>query len=468
MTTWRARGGFGRTAVAALASAGAVFASLGSPLAGPAESQEAAYIDSGQAHANAKVIDVRPATGALALAIGIGQAVAETSGSLAQAKAQTFNLGLIGSTLTDEPCDGSDPPLQPEQLPQPTQLDNRSGPASAETAEAPLAGTRLGAGIERATADLVPSSRAVVLGVGIDLDPLIRIAGGEATAEAEVLRELGREARSTVTIDLSIGGIVELNGLRWFARHRTGTDAGAEAGFEIGALRLLGLPLPASAIEPAAERINNALKSLGVRIEIPRVERITDPVDLVRVTPLRIFLDESPVGSAVVRPVLEATQSFRYQLNNALVELHCRVADVLLAGDIGLGIAAGTGSLAIDLGGAEARSTAIVYEDPFGSDERPLVVLPPPLPDVLPVLPQVTVPRATQGAPAPQAAPVAAPPVAPVVYRSHCESTHPEQPWSCSRGSAGLVGGLGIIATAGVALADLRRRRRSVPAGTAS
>ncbi len=310
-----------------------------------------------------------------------------------------------------------------------------------------------------------PASRAVSTTGDLDLAPLLSLAGGRSIAEAEVFDTTGREARSTVDISFDLAGVLRITGMRWNAHHRTGDAPDAGGSFAMEALEVLGVPVPTESLAGAAQAVNDALASLGLRIELPQVLRLTEPVDLVRVTPLRIVIDDSPAGAAAVRPLLGLTRDIRSDLFEAIVGVYCPSGNTLLAGEIVLGVASGTGALSIDLGGVEAISEDLVVEDPFGVGGT---VVPAPVTGVVPL------PGAAAG---PISPPALGAPLAPVATGgtsaptptgdARCETSHPIGSPGCSRGAAGIVGLVGALATAGVGVLDLRRRRK-VAAAVAS
>lgn len=475
--------GFGRTALTAAAAVAALFAATATTAstagatdaeqaapARPAARSQAPAIDQGRSSARAAVLTVAPSTGSLQFALGSGEVIAETAGGLAQAQSSAADLGLIGSSLTAENCEGDAGALTPEQLPQVLVVDNRAGPASEEGTEAPVLIPGTSGGHKEVSATATPSSRASVTAIDADLPGVLTVDGGQAVAEAEVFPGAGREARSSVSLDIDLFGAVQLRGVHWSARHRTGGQDGAEGAFSIDALEVLGVPIPVESVEQATAAIDQALAALGLQIEMPQVVRIQEgPVDVVRVTPLRVRLADSPVGQLVVRPALQATQELRSQLFDAVTGITCQAASVLLVGEIGTGIAAGTGTLIADIGGVEASSANIVIENVFGDAGGGL--LPPAAGDP-------TDPGSTSGGgagtPATPARPgvgVAAPSTGGVVggatpvaasgpFDRICESIHPKHKPACSNGAAAAVGVAGLAATAAVGVLDLRRRRR--------
>ena len=427
---------------------------------------EAAPVRNGQAKAIAIIGKIAPGVGQLELAITTGTAVTQVTNALAQATSQAADLGLIGSSLTAEGCDGGDATITADQLPQPTFVDNREGDTSARRSEAGQEGSPLNGGDMQVFAEqAVPEARAVTTFLGLDAAPGLTLGGGRAESITRVLPDEGREAIAIVENRIDIGGVVQLSGLRWTASHRTGLEPAAEATFELGRAAIGGVPLPIEDLGAAQDAINTALAPLGVTIQLPRVERFVEPADLVRVTPLRIEIRDSPAGKTVLGPVLDATREQRVQLFDDLTAAYCDAAAALLVADIATSVAAGTGFLTIDLGGAEAGSGDLELGNPFGEIPPPndggLLA---PVVDALPSIPGVAIPPASPGGIV--APPVGQGPAVPVVDRGPieelCESLHPNGSPGCSEGAAATVGVIGLLATAAVAAADVIRQRRRI------
>jgi hypothetical protein len=458
----RARFGYRRTALIGLTSTAILLWGLGSASGQTAEAPAAPF-SNGTAKATAVVVKVAPGIGSLQLALGSGVAVAEVKNRLGQAQAQALDLGLIGTTLTAGGC--SDPVVRPEQLPQPTRVDNRKGPTQASSDEVPIADSTFGGGRESAWATAEPLAGAVATTVA-SFGDLVTVRGGRAEAVTEVVDGAARQAHATVEVGLGIAGLIDLSGLRWDAIHRTGKNPIAEASFDIGTARLLGIPIPLDSLAAMEKVINDALAPVGITIQFPKVERFTKPADLVRITPLRILLKDSPTGKAVLSPVLDVTREQRSQMFDTLSAAICEAAGALLVADIGVSIVGGTGFIVMEVGGAEATTGELVLENPFGGPTTPA---PPvaPASGVTPVLPPApafvpAVPTAP-ATPAPRPAPVAD--VGPL--EEICETIHPFSSPSCSEGAMAPLGLLGLIATVGVAGLDWRhQRRRLAPAVT--
>jgi hypothetical protein len=459
----RSASGYRRTALAAAASGALLFGGLG-----PASSQPgrpaAAPFSNGTANATAIVARVAPGVGSLELAIANGVAVSEITNHLAQAQAQTLDLGLIGTTLGAEGCDGGDPTVSPDQLPQPTRVDNRAGDTEATSDEVPVAGSTLGVGRELARATTAPGAVAAATSAA-SFGPVVNVSGGRAEAVTEVVDGAARQAHASVEAAIDIAGIVQLGGLRWDALHRTGSDPRAEGTFDIGTARVLGVPVPLESLATLETVLNQALAPSGITISFPKVERFEQPTDLVRVTPLRIVLKDSPVGKTAFGPALDLTREQRGQLFDQLAAAYCRTADFLLVGDIGLSVVSGTGFLAVEIGGAEARSADLVLENPFGSAIAPTSAAGPgpglPSTGAAGAVPALALTPPASAAPAaPATTPVAS--IGPL--EAVCETIHPQGAPGCTRGALVPLGLLGLAATAAVAGLDWRHQRRRVAA----
>lgn len=449
----RSRAGYRRTAVTAVASAVTVLVGV----AWTSHPAGAAF-SNGTANATAVVSRVAPGVGSLALGVTGGVAVSEVKNSLAQSQAQATDLGLIGTTLTAEGCDGSDAYITPDQLPGPTRVDNRSGDVEASDDEFPIAGEALGGGREEAWATTAPAAGATATSAA-SFGPLATVSGGRADVVTEVVDRAARQARATVEASVDIAGVVDLRGLRWEALHRTGSEPNATGSFDVGTARILGAPVPIESLEALEGAVNTALAPSGVTVTFPTVERLSEPTDLVRVTPLRIVLKDSPAGAATIGPGLSLTREQRSEVFEQIASRYCRAAGALLVGDITLSIASGTGFLAIEVGGAEAQTADLVLENPFGSfTAAPTEALPATGIPAVPGSPAIG-PTATPAAGAPVEQ-VAAQPVADVgPLESLCTTIHPRG-GGCSEGAMLPLGLLGLAATAGVGALDWRHQRR--------
>lgn len=423
------------------------------------------------AKATALTIAVAPSVGALELAVQVGTSVAEIRNRLAQSQSSSLDLGLIGSALVGEGCSGRPATIKEENLPKPVRTDNRGGDSAIESAEAAPAGTAFQVLRQIVQASGQPSALASTSTALGDLG-LVQVRGGESSATVEVVDGgAARVARAVTEFDVTIPGVLALTGLRWEAVHRTGTDPMAEASFSIGALEVLGVAIPVADL-PVADVLaaaNTALAPLGFQLAVPVVERITEPADLIRVSPLVLRITRSDLRELLLAPLLDATRELRDGLSNALVEATCDAGVAVLVAEVLLGQVSGIGSTDIALGGAEALTGQVDagegLTDPIDDIADDVVDLPPAASgDLVTSTPTPPVARPAT----PVAPPVAAPvplPVRPIGdFERICESVHPFKWPSCSEGVGPFVGIGGILAVLAFGLADWQhqRRRRAV------
>ena len=444
-----------------IAGVGAALLVLGAS-AGLAPVRAESDFNNGTASADAEVVKVTPGVGNLGLSTQGGVSIAQLQDRIAQAQSATLDLGLIGGTLTAPGCSGSPGALKPEQLPQSTRADNRKGTASAALDQVPVSGSQLSGGHQTAAATAKPSAEASVSAGLLEFSPLVKLEGGKSTAAAGVAdgpKGKYRQASSTVSLNITLGNAVTLTGLQWQAIHHTATDpkdTQATGTFSIVGASVAGAPVPiGDSLKPVQDAVNTALAFTGMRIELPTVQHITTPNDLIKVTPLRIIIQDSQLGATLFRPGLDLVRPQKEQLFTQIGSSLCQTAGAILVGDIGLSIAAGAGFLAIDVGGAQAASANVKFENPFGTDE--------PLPSLeIPGAPSVAadtfLPPVQTGSAlaAPQTVAKAGP------VEKVCESTHKFHWPRCSHGAALPLGIAGVLATAGVAALDWRHQRRKL------
>ena len=404
-----------------------------------------AQIRAGEAKASASVASIVPAVGGLDLAARVGASAAEVANKIARAQAQAIDLGLLELVLTAEGCTGTRP-LEPSQVPQPTRIDNRRGDASATSEE--IGG---GLGREDARVTTQPLAHAIASGSHLDLAPLLSISGGRAETKSQLIDGTVYEARASVSATLDIAGVFKLSGLRWNALHRTGDKKALEGSFTVSDASSAGQSFDTTQLDELTKTINSALLPTGIAIEFPKVQKLKEPIELVRVTPLRIIFKDSQLGAQLISPLLEATGAERSEIFNQITAIACQLSSILFAGDVGLTIASGSGSLAVQIGGVQAYADDTVSDNPFaGLPEAPLGIGPatgtPDFTTTTPGSPGSTTPGQTLTS-APSGS-------------EGCESVHPFHWPPCSRGAPWLVGLLGLAGVGTMAGLDWRHQRR--------
>jgi hypothetical protein len=441
---------------------------------------ESGTIRNGTAKATALVSKIGPGIGNLELAIRGGVSVTQVTNSLAQATSQTADFGLLGGALTGGGCRGGPAPLTPEDLPQPTFVDNRKGDAQASHDQSNTDGAPFGLGRMEVGATKSPvTASAVTTASAFDLAPAVGIGSGRGETHTRVLPGKGREAEAIVTSSMNLAGVVTMDGMRWRAYHRTGTEPLAEATFDIGRATVGALPFPMSDMGAFEAAANTALSQVGVSIAFPRVERFLAPADLVRVTPMRITMKDSPVGKTLLGPINDATREQRTQVLEQIVAAACEAASLMLVSDVVLSVIAGTGFLTVEIGGVEALSSDFGLVNPFGEAIAPPAdfdeELPPALAGSDLDLPltstgiSTSTPASTATFAAPLATAGAAPttpsvqaavPTSAIDLEDVCESVHPNRD-ACRDGAAVVFGLLAVLGATGVAVAEVLWQRRA-------
>lgn len=429
----------------------------------------------GSATALAQGVQLAPATGGLNYAITQGVAIGGYEGSQGKAQSQTLDLGIIGTTLTGEGCDGSAPTIKKDQVPQPLIVESMGKKETADKTEAgqmPPAAV----GTEHVEADGTPSGYAKTTGATIGVPGVITIEGGTSEASGKLVPDKARIAEATSTFGKILlgGGVVELDGLTWHAIQQTGANSKiekAEGTFTVGAIKLAGqaLPFDQNSLGTVIDTVNKALAPLGTYIKLPA--KVATDDGSVKLSPLVIGMANNQVGQQTLGQALGAGQPVRDALFQALTGVSCKISTFFLLGDIGTGPLTGAGSVALNIGGIQAGSEGVVYDNPFddfggGLGGGPVAGGPISLPSGggdLPSLPGTggslpTVADSASGGTGTGGAPTIA--SSPVVESRSCASTHPSG-GGCDNTPAVAVGlgALGAILAVGAADVAFGRRR---------
>lgn len=446
---------------------------IGASVAGPWAHAEAPFIP-GTATGTAQAFAIAPKTGGFAYTITGGGTVADFRGSLAQARSQSVDFGLIGTSLTTQQCDGSDPTINRDQLPQPLIAESDKGNAhkTADTAGTAQHGVLAVGGHMTVSAETKPKSSATFDGTALSLPGVLQASGLSSASSAELVPDTARLASAEARVGrLSLaGGMVVLTNVHWAVNQRTGSHAAAEHAFSIGHVTVAGQSLPASSddLDTTVAAINKALTPTGLHVTIPSAKRTSDGG--VAIPPLSVGIDKSALGGAILNPVLTAAGPVRDKVINTLLGISCKFGSPLTLGDILLSALNGTGSLDLQFGGVTAGSEGRSYANPFG----PAGQLPPPV--------ATTPGAAATGHPAgastagptgelpsddSTSAPAASAPqlAGDQTTTQSCASTSPTNWPSCSNGAALAAGLIGLGAVGSVAGADwlVARRRRRLP-----
>ena len=338
-----------RTAAAAavwlLAMAGLLVASPS------ASGQEPVEPGLGSAYAQGYRID--PRSGRLSFGITYGMALAGHQNTVAVAEARSVDLGVIGTTLAAEGCDGGEPTFPREDQPQPLVVRSTEDGSDKGRTEVEYQVEK------RAMAADEPIARSVAVTAAAGEPSVIQVGSTSSETTSGVV-DGARQARAiTVVSDITIaGGAVVLKGLRWDARWTSAPQEDATGSFTIEGIEVAGQALRAPEGEPLAglAEANAVLRPLGFNLEPPTVRKESG---IAFVDPLRIGIVPSPTREGLLGPVFNAVQPVRESVFDALIEADCGNASYLTVADIVLGSITGAGSLNIEVGGVTASSSEL-------------------------------------------------------------------------------------------------------------
>lgn len=459
----------------------AVFAALAgalcliAPAAGPAAAQAGFAPGTGTSASGVARVQVR--SSGLAIGFGMGVVRSRFAGAQGNAEAASVDLGLF-DTLAKAPlaCGYSFEAIVPAgTVPARVVVSSGDGATEKRTASAGEGGP-LQFGSQYGAAAPNASARSAVEGMSLDVPGVLRVVGGSASSAAQLVPGSRRQSAAASALSrLSLaGGIVELDGLRWNAAHRTGARPEASAGFSLASMSVGGQTLPTGDPDQLAAALaaaNTALTPMGLTLTAPEVRRGTDGIE---VGALRLSVSGTPALRAALNDALLSIQPLRTQLLESAAPLKagegCGLATGLGFGYLVLDVATlvlgEQGAIDLDLGGAAAGTSGTRFASPFDSDLGrilPGVAAPAQRPGAAPGTVPVDV-AAPGAVPAPAYRPVRPPPAparsvgAPVVLApasGSCRSTHDDH--DCTTGHGRLAAWIALALIAALAVADRLR-----------
>jgi hypothetical protein len=310
MTAAERRAGFRRTRLLALVVGWIALLTFAVTEPGGAAPQRPARAEFSPGLGNAIALGykVNPAFGGLSFGITAGESVAGHQNTAAQGQSKAVNMGVIGTTLAAEGCDGADPTLEEEDQPQPVIVSSED--AGAEQGKS---GEEAGGAIKMsARATKAPFAQAITTVAPVGEPELAVISGAITTASSGVIAPGVREARAVSEIGSLklLGGQVVLGDMRWEAFQRTGAKTEDGAFFELGSLTIAGQKhaVPDNP-EQQLRYLQETLGALGFQIVPPGVRR---EEGIVFVDPMKIGIIPSDLRDGLILgPVIGAAQPIR-------------------------------------------------------------------------------------------------------------------------------------------------------------
>lgn len=335
---------FRRTmAIGAVWAAGMVGLVATSPAASGQES-----VEPGRGSAVAQGYKIDPRSGRLSFGLTYGLALAGHQNLVAVGEARSLDLGVIGTTLAAEGCDGGDPTFAKEDQPQPLVVRSSEDGAAEGRTETEN-------GVEkRARAESTPLANSVAITAAAGEAAAVLIGSTRSETTSGIV-DGKRVARAVTDVsEIRIGGdALVIKGLRWEASWQSAPEEAVSGSFTVQGIEAAGEAIPVNDAVDALAQLNPVLAPLGIEIDPPQVRNESG---ISFVDPLRIGIVPSDARDGVVGGVVGALQPAREALVQALLEQDCGNASFITIADIVLGSVTGAGSLNIELGGVTAQS----------------------------------------------------------------------------------------------------------------
>ena len=311
----------------------------------PAASGQTA-VDPGVGNAYAQGYKIDPRQGQLSFGITYGMALAGHQNTVAIGEARSVDLGVIGTTLAAEGCDGGDPTLPKDKQPQPVVV--RSTDDTKDRTETEYA-------VEKhAEATNTPYAEAIATTAAVGDPAAVQLGSTRSRSTSGVID--GKRVATAVTdvsdISFAAGALV-IKGLHWEATYQSAPDEAVSGSFTIEGVQSAGKNLPIKDAADGLAKANAILEPLGISIDPPQVRNESG---ISFVDPLKIGIVPSKTRDGIAGPLLSAASPVREKLVDALIKADCGNASYVTIADIALGSVTGAGSLSIELGGVTASS----------------------------------------------------------------------------------------------------------------
>lgn len=318
-------------------------------------------VEPGTGSAVAQTIKLNPTASSLSIGVTLAQALAGHQNTDAQAESNPVDLGVIGTALTAQGCTGGKPTVSPDQLPQPLRASSQDSPSGTST----KTGSYQNFIQESVKATKAPFADSVTQTMPTGLPGVLQVGPGRAEATSGLVNGQ-RVATATVDIsNLTIAGVVALNGLHWKGVYSSGTKTTYSGEFTIGSLTIAKVPVPVQNPQAIVDSLNKVLGALGVVITWPTAHLNGDALF---VDPLKIAVVPNAGRDAVAGGVLNAIQPIREPTFEAVLKASCQAATPILVSDVVIGSITGAGSFGVELGGVQATTGTIELSNFLGGD----------------------------------------------------------------------------------------------------
>lgn len=194
-----------------------------------------------------------------------------------------------------------------------------------------------------------------------------------------------REAVAVSTADsLSLmGGALTLFRPTWTATSKSGATTVNEASFTYSSAQILGISRPGGRTDDLQSFkgfIESAFSAFGLRLYLPKATTTPGPngTGSVSISPIVVGLENIPLGSSLLKPVLRAINPRIEEALAAYLAQDCSNPGMQLIADVARGILSGKGGLSFAAGGADAMTDDVYYppiDFSLGTPTTPTTVL---------------------------------------------------------------------------------------------
>lgn len=216
---------------------------------------------------------------------------------------------------------------------------------------------------------------------------VVKLVNPQSTSTSRIVNGV-REAIAVSSADsLSImGGAMTLFRPKWTATARSGATTTAEATFTYSSAIVLGITRPGGRTEDLQAFkgfIESTFSALGLKLYLPKATFEPGPngTGSVSISPLIVGMQNIPLGSSLLKPVLTALSPRIDEALKAYLAQKCSNPAMELLADVARGVLGGTGGLSFSAGGADAMTDDIYYalpsfDLPAGGLDTPATTMP--------------------------------------------------------------------------------------------
>lgn len=360
----------------ALGAAGLIAATT---IPSPAGAADPPAFVNGDAKASALLFDLKiQLTGeigsetGLSLGFGAGRALSQyqDTGASAEGRVADYSLMDLLNMQPSEECpdvvplylDSTKPPLTRAESTTPGADVSRL--TQVKYAGFPTHGSDFGS--QDAVAGPSISATASTNAPSID-SGVIKMLNARSSSTSRVVNGV-REAVAVATADsLSIlGGAMTLFKPTWTATAKSGSTTVSEATFTYSSAMVLGITRPGGSTGDLIAfkgLIENLFAGLGMKLYLPTATITPGPngTGKVEISPMIVGLSNIPLGSSLLKPILNALNPRIEESLAAYLAQECSNPAWQLVADVTKGVLGGNGGISFAAGGADAMTDDIYY-----------------------------------------------------------------------------------------------------------